>query len=383
MSANIYPRFNIFQRLEHLLLLSSFTILAVTGLPQKYIGADWAKTMIGFMGGIEVVRQIHHFSAIVMMLESVYHLVSVGYRIFVRRVRLTMLPGLQDAQDAWQHLLYNLGARKHEPQGGRYTYMEKAEYWALVWGTVIMVITGFMMWNPIATTSILPGQFIPAAKTAHGGEAVLAVAAIILWHFYSVHLRNFNKSMFTGKLTEHEMEHEHPLELADLKAGKDTPVATSAQLKQRRQIYYPVAGVASVVLLFGLYGFISFEQTAITTVNRATTTGVYNPLTPTPIPTLRPTPTSIPLVPVWERNVGLLLQLKCGDCHGGDNPTAGLDLTTYLTINAGSQNGPVFIAGDPDNSLLIIKQLKSHPGKLTGFELEIVKEWIKAGAPRR
>jgi cytochrome b subunit of formate dehydrogenase len=383
MSTSSYERFSIFQRIEHLLLLTSFTILAVTGLPQKFVEADWAKTMILTMGGIDTVRQIHHFAAIVMMLESVYHLVSVGYRVFVRRVHLTMLPGLQDAKDALQHLLYNIGLRKEEPQGHRYTYMEKAEYWALLWGTVIMIITGFMMWNPIATASVLPGQFIPAAKAAHGGEALLAVAAIILWHFYSVHLKHLNKSMFTGQMSEHEMLAEHPLELADLKAGKGLPATDPVQLKKRQQIYYPIAGVVAAVLLFGVYGFISFEQTAITTLNRLTQTAGYNPLTPTPIPTLRPTPTSIPLEPVWERNVGLLLQIKCGECHGAESQTAGLDLTTYLTIMQGSQNGPVVIPGDPDNSLIMLKQLKAHPGKLTGYELEIVKEWIKAGAPRR
>ena len=97
----------------------------------------------------------------------------------------------------------------------------------MVWGTFIMIITGFMMWNPIATTNYLPGQFIPAAKVAHGGEAVLAALAIILWHFYHVHLRHFNKSMFIGKMTRHEMEEEHPAELALIEAGKDLQAAAA------------------------------------------------------------------------------------------------------------------------------------------------------------
>ncbi len=82
-----------------------------------------------------------------------------------------------------------------------------------------MIITGFMMWNPIATARFLPGDFIPAAKAAHGGEALLAVLAIIVWHMYGVHIKHFNKSMFTGKISEEEMLDEHPLELADIKAG--------------------------------------------------------------------------------------------------------------------------------------------------------------------
>ena len=86
------------------------------------------------------------------------------------------------------------------PQEARYTFGEKVEYWSVVWGTVIMAVTGFMMWNPISTLRFLPGEAIPAAKAAHGGEAVLAVLAIIIWHFYHVHIKTFNKSMFTGKL---------------------------------------------------------------------------------------------------------------------------------------------------------------------------------------
>jgi cytochrome b subunit of formate dehydrogenase len=377
-----YQRFDVSQRIEHALMLTSFSVLAVTGLPQKFVAADWARLMIQYMGGIEVTRQIHHFAAIVLMIDSVYHVVSAAYRLYVRRAPLSMLPSLRDAQDALQHLLYNVGLRKDEPQGGRFTYMEKAEYWALIWGTLVMIITGFMMWNPIATASFLPGQVIPAAKAAHGGEAILAVAAVILWHFYSVHLRHLNLSMFTGRLSEHEMADEHPLELADLKAGKSAPAMAPAVLAQRRRMFYPVAGVLSAAVLFGIYGFVSFEQTA-QPIDRAIKATAYNPLTPTPLPTPRPTPSSIPLQPIWDRNIGLVLQTKCGECHSADSLTAGLDLTTYISIMQGGRDGPVIIPGNPDGSLLVQKQEKNHPGRLTGFELQMVKDWIKAGAPRK
>ena len=119
MSAQTYRRFTLAHRLEHVLLLASFTTLAVTGLPQKYAEAGWAQAMIGLMGGIELTRQIHHLAAIVLMMETVYHLVSVGYRVMVRRVHLTMLPTLRDAQDALEAFLYNLGLLKEEPQSGR------------------------------------------------------------------------------------------------------------------------------------------------------------------------------------------------------------------------------------------------------------------------
>jgi len=380
MSAQTYRRFTLAHRLEHVLLLASFTTLAVTGLPQKYAEAGWAQAMIGLMGGIELTRQIHRIAAIVLMMETVYHLVSVGYRVIVCRVRLTMLPTLRDAQDALEAFLYNLGLRKEEPQGGRYTFGEKAEYWAVVWGTVVMVITGFMMWNPIATTNFLPGQFIPAAKAAHGGEALLAVLAIIVWHVYHVHLRQFNKSMWTGTLTEREMIEEHPLELADIKAGTAGPPPDPARIKARERRYYPAATVMAALLLFGLYEFVTFEKTAIDTVTRGEQIAAFAPLTPTPLPTARPTATSIALQPVWEGNIALVLQQKCGDCHGA---IAGLDFSTYQSAMKGGKNGAVILPGDPDNSLIVIKQIKKHPGQLSEVELSVLKEWIASGAPEK
>ena len=381
MSAKTYERFSLYQRVEHLILIGSFTTLAFTGLPQKYILAGWAQTMIALMGGIEMTRQIHHFAAIVLMLETVYHLTSVGYRMFVRHVRLSMLPGLRDVREAIDSFLFNLGVKKEMPQSGRYNYGEKFEYWAVVWGTVVMVITGFMMWNPIATASLFPGQFIPAAKSAHGNEALLAVLSIIIWHFYNVHLKHFNKSMFTGRLDEHEMIKEHPLELADLKAGVASAPVDSPALKKRQQVYYPVAGVLAALLLLGVFRFVTFEQTALETVPlRSEPVSAFAPLTPTPLPTPRPTPTSAAIQAVWAGNLGNILEAKCVDCHGG---IAGLDLSSYQAAMKGGNSGPIIAPGDPDNSLIVVKQNKKHPGQLSEAELKVLIEWIAAGAPEK
>jgi len=379
MSAKTYERFSLYQRVEHLILIGSFTTLAITGLPQKYILAGWAQTMIALMGGIEMTRQIHHFAAIVLMLETVYHLASVGYRVIVRHVRLSMLPGLRDVREAIDSFLFNLGFKKEMPQSGRYNYGEKFEYWAVVWGTVVMVITGFMMWNPIATASIFPGQFIPAAKSAHGNEALLAVLSIIIWHFYNVHLKHFNKSMFTGRLDEHEMIKEHPLELADLKARVASAPVDSPALKKRQQVYYPVAGVLAALLLLGVFRFVTFEQTALETVPlRVEPVSAFAPLTPTPLPTSRPTPTSAAIQAVWAGNLGNVMEAKCVDCHGS---IAGLDLSSYQAAMKGGNSGPIIAPGDPDNSLIVVKQNKKHPGQLSEEELKVLIEWIAAGAP--
>ena len=374
-----HPRFALSQRIEHALIVLAFVTLAVTGLPQKYAGAAWAEAMIQFFGGIETTRVIHRFAATLLMLESVYHLAVVGYKVFVRRVAMSMLPTLQDVRDAWQAFRFNLGLAKQRPQMGRYNFEEKAEYWSLVWGTVVMIITGFMMWNPIATARFFPGQFIPAAKAAHGGEAVLAVLAIIIWHMYSVHLRRFNRSMWTGSLTEEEMLHDHPVELADIKAGFANRPVEPLTLKKRQQAYLPVAGVFSLGLLAGVYYFVTFEQTAITTLPPTPAVQVFAPQTPTPLP---PTATPKPLGDLtWAGLVDPVFADKCAVCHG---TAGGLSFATYADALQGGQSGPAIVPGNAAGSKLVeVQSAGGHPGQLTEDELAQITEWIDRGAPEK
>lgn len=395
-----YERFPLARRIEHWVMMLSFTILGLTGLPQKFPASDLSIAFVYVLGGIENLRRIHHFAAVVMMLGTAWHILVFGYLAYVRRTRLTMIPTLQDAKDAWQALLYNIGRAKIPPQMGRYTFEEKMEYWAFVWGAIIMGATGFMMWNPLTTAKILPGEAIPAAKAAHGGEALLAVLAIIIWHMYGVHVKRFNKSMFTGKMNEADMLHEHPLELADIKAGIAERPLDPVTLRKRQRVYLPIAVVLALFMLLGVYGFVNVEETALTTIERqAPTAVVFVPWTATPAPTQTPTslpsetplPTqpgtdSTPATPAvasaltWDNSIGSLFQTKCAACHGA-GALGGLNLSTYSDAMQGGVSGPVIIPGDGANSLLITKQQAGgHPGQLTPEEIAQVIEWIDAGA---
>jgi cytochrome b subunit of formate dehydrogenase len=263
-----YVRFSLGQRIQHAVLIVSFTALAVTGLPQKYAATRVGERAIALLGGIEWARVLHRVAAIVLMAATIVHLLDVAYRVYVRRRPLSMLPRWPDVLHFAQTLRYNFGLAPGRPRMGRFTFEEKLEYWALIWGTVIMIVTGFMLWNPIATTDVLPGQWIPAALVAHGGEAVLAVLAVIVWHGYGVHLRHFNRSMFTGTMSEDEMRHEHPLELEEIEAGRHAAGEDAAAVARRRRLFLPVAAAFSVALLAGLYWFVTFEKTALDTVPR-------------------------------------------------------------------------------------------------------------------
>lgn len=376
-------RFRLVERLEHWVLVASFFTLALTGLAQKFASVGLARSFIALLGGIENARLIHHLAAIVMMFEAIYHIGSVGYKIFVRRTRITMLPGLNDIRTAWQALLYNLGLNKTRPQQGRYTFDEKIEYWAVIWGTAVMGFTGFMMWNPIATTRVFSGVVVPAAKAAHGGEALLAVLAIIVWHLYHVHLRHLNLSMFTGYLSEEEMLEEHPLELADLKAGIGERPLDPQIFKRRRRAFYPIYALAAAVMLIGIYFFIAYEETAITTLPPAENVVVFAPLTPTPLPTALPTITSDPeRATSWKDGFADLFGDKCGMCHSSSSALGGLNLSDYQAALEGGNSGLAIVAGDPDASLLLTRQAAGdHPGQLDGDELALVRQWIEAGAP--
>ena len=383
-----YERFHWTQRIAHALLLATFSLLGLTGLPQKFALAGWAQAMIAFFGGIETTRLIHHVSAIVLMLLAIYHFLDTGYKIFVRRTSLSMLPNLKDVKDALQAFTYNLGFGKSRPQMGRYTFEEKAEYWALIWGTVIMAITGFMMWNPISTSKFLPGEIIPAAKAAHGGEALLAVMAIVVWHMYGVHIKKFNKAMWTGKQTENEMLHEHPLELADIKAGLTQRSIDGKILHKRKVVFFPIAGVLAAVMLLGVYGFVTGEKTAITTVLPISSpVAIYVPQTPTPRPTALPTATAGVVSSeglTWDKTVGALFQAKCSTCHGANLATNGLSFATYAQAIKGAQDGVVIIPGNVEGSkLIVIQSANNHPGQLSADELTIIKSWISAGAPEK
>jgi cytochrome b subunit of formate dehydrogenase len=395
-----YKRFSISDRAEHWLLTLSFGLLALTGLVQQHVDWELATGIINLFGGIENVRLIHHIAAIVMMFEAIYHIGVLGYKFFVLRLRPTILPGKGDALNLVQSVRYNLDRTKDRPKQGRFTFEEKLEYWAVVWGTVVMGVTGFMLWNPIAATHVLPGDLVPAAKAAHGKEALLAVLAILIWHVYHVHLRHLNLSMFKGTLKEEEMADEHAAELDEIQAGYVDPRPDAAVLARRRRVFYPVYGVLTLAMLAGVWFFVGFEKTAITTVPPAEDVVVFVPLPPTPLPTLPPTPTPLPPTPTplpsvaepgataapaagatWESGIGELMVAKCGACHNSTDKLGELDLSTYGAALAGGVGGPSIVPGEVHTSLLVSRQTSGkHPGMFSAEELERVTQWIEAGA---
>jgi len=307
-----YRRFTVPQRIEHLVLTLSFTVLGLTGLVQMYAQNGVSEWLIGILGGIQSIRIFHRAAAIVFSVLAVYHIIVVAYRLYVRRVSMTLLPEMKDFKDGFHSLGYSLLLRKNPPKMPRYNFAEKLEYWALIWGGAIMMVTGFMLWNPLITSEFLPGQFIPAAKAVHGAEAVLAVLAILIWHFYNVHIKMFNKSMITGKMTRHQMEEEHGAEWAEILTGKTDP-EDSRPIKRRRQMIFVLGAVPFAALGAGtIYWAATAEATASETLPAPISQpAIYSPQT-TDSPLLTESESvSAPLIshPLEGRR-------QCQTCHG-------------------------------------------------------------------
>jgi cytochrome b subunit of formate dehydrogenase len=264
--ATRYERFTVSDRIEHWVQVVAFTGLAVTGLVQFASGSAFPQSIIATLGGINMTRYIHRSFGVVVLLATAYHLGTAGYRFYVTRVGGQMLPGLGDVRAAVRSVWFNLGRRSTPPREGKFAFSEKLEYWSIIWGTVLMSITGLMMWNPIATTRILPGEFIPAAKAAHGGEAILAVLAILVWHTYFVHIRHWNRSMLDGSLSEEEMLHEHRAELDEITAGKEAIPIPPETLRRRRRRFFPVYAIVVLVGAVCVFVFLTFTDVAIETV---------------------------------------------------------------------------------------------------------------------
>ena len=344
-----YKRFTAAQRFEHSIVILTFIGLAVTGLPQKYASEGWAQTLLSILGGIESVRIIHRFMATLLLMEAIYHGGVISYKLFVLGYRAIMLPTLRDLYDMRDWVLFNLGWKTEHPHLPRYNFGEKAEYLAVVWGTLLMAITGFMMWNPVATAKLLPGEFIPAARAAHGGEALLAVLSIITWHMYNVHVRRFNRAMFTGKASRAMMEEEHGEELEQIEAGHLPPPVPEAVLMQRKRLFWPYALVMATVLISGLIWFITFEDTSITTVPRRQVV-VF-------APNVQPE-TADPAV-----GAALWPTLRCARCHGDDASGTfnGVDLRGvgmsfdefYEQIRGGTQEMPAFSREEISDGFLL------------------------------
>lgn len=220
-----YVRWTLNQRIQHMALIISFTTLVVTGLPIRYHEAGLAEAAVRVMGGMTMRGYIHRGAAVVLILLAIYH---IGYVIFSHRGRreiLAIMPGIKDLKDSIGMVLFYTGIAKQKPLFDRYNFIEKFEYLALAWGSVVMIVTGAMLWFEEQTMIIVPKWAVDVAQIVHSYEALLAFLAILIWHLYHVHLNPevfpMSRIWLTGKITEQELKEHHPLEYERIKAKRN------------------------------------------------------------------------------------------------------------------------------------------------------------------
>ncbi len=218
----LYLRMSLSERIQHGTLLVSFLTLVITGFALKFPDAWWVAPVRMFSPYMFELRGVLHRTAgVALVLAGLYHLYYIFFVPRGKQLLRDLLPVWQDVRDAVQVMKYNLGLSPKKPQFGRFSYIEKSEYWALVWGTVVMAATGAILWFDNTFLGLLTKLWWDVARTVHYYEAWLATLAIVLWHFYFVIFNPdsypLNLAFWKGTLTEEEMEDEHPLELARLK----------------------------------------------------------------------------------------------------------------------------------------------------------------------
>jgi formate dehydrogenase gamma subunit len=206
-------RMSLSQRWQHAVLALSFITLAVTGFALKFPNSGLAQ----MLGSSEPVRRwIHRIAGIVLLLTGLYHLIHVLTTKEGRRLLRDLFPVKQDLADLRSAVRYLTGLSDEKPKIGRFGYAEKMEYWAVLWGTLIMGATGLMIWFKLDVTRFLPRWIVDVALTIHYYEAVLACLAIVVWHFYHVifdpDIYPLNTACWNGRVSEEWQKHEHPLD---------------------------------------------------------------------------------------------------------------------------------------------------------------------------
>ncbi|OGB69922.1 MAG: hypothetical protein A2Y94_08695 [Caldithrix sp. RBG_13_44_9] len=207
-------RFKQAEIFQHAGLMISFSVLAISGFALKFPDAGWVN-LLGSIGIDEWSRRvIHRVSAVIMVLVSFYHIYYVLFTVRGRYLLKQIMFRMSDIPEMIQTLQYYLGLSRKKPEYEEFDYTEKAEYWSLVWGNIVMTITGLVLWFPVIVTGFAPSWIVRASELIHFYEAILATLAIVIFHlfFVIVHPEQYpmNLSWLTGKMSLRAALHKHP-----------------------------------------------------------------------------------------------------------------------------------------------------------------------------
>jgi cytochrome b subunit of formate dehydrogenase len=179
-------RLTLAMRTQHFALVALFAVLAYTGFVHKFPDAWWSWPF-HVLGEHSTLRGLlHRLAGWSFAGLFVVHLAVLFGTKRGRGYLGELWVRFHDLKDVLANVLYNLGLAKQPAPHRRFNYIEKSEYWALVWGSFVMIITGIMLIFTETVLRTMPKVWHDVAQVIHYYEAVLATLAIVVWHFYWV-----------------------------------------------------------------------------------------------------------------------------------------------------------------------------------------------------
>ena len=318
-------------RLETLVFVVGLIGLIVTGLPQKFAGELWSHYAFVLMGGIESTRILHRFFALLLIAAALYHIAAFLYRRFVLSAQRADVGG-NALIAALRQMARNFGGGAAD-----YRFALRLEYWVLLISAALMIVTGLVLWKPVAVTGVLPAETIPLFRSLHSDHALLLVVFLVLWRIGIVLLWR------PGRIPA------------------PTPTASADQIASRRRVFLPVALILIGVVVVALYSFLTSAQTAIsTTIPREAV--IY-------------APQAMPESGDPDVGAALWSTLRCAFCHGaeaqggadGQPMLRGTDITLidfYEQVRGGRGEMPAFSAEDlPDAYVLHLYTWLTQPSE--------------------
>lgn len=214
-------RFNLLERIQHVALFVTLIMLLLTGLSLAYYDSWIGRFMIQLEGGLQGRGRLHNLFAFVLIVLCGFHALYITFSDKGHREISYLKYTKRDIKNFLLSFRYNFGMSKEKPSFGRYNLSQKFQYWGVVLGCAVMIVTGCVLllkvWN---IAMVVPKWLWDITSIVHSYEGMLIFLVLFVWHIYDVHLspRVFpmSKIWLTGKISKEELREEHPEEYREL-----------------------------------------------------------------------------------------------------------------------------------------------------------------------
>lgn len=214
-------RFNLIERIQHIILFITLIMLLITGLSLTFYDSWLGKFVIGLEGGLEGRGRLHNLFAFILIGLAVFHAFYITFSDKGHREISYLKYRKKDFKDFILSFKYNFGITKQKPQFGRYNLAQKFQYWGVVLGSSLMIVTGIVLLLKVwAVAMIVPKWLWDITIIIHSYEGLLIFFVLFVWHMYDVHLSPgvfpMSKIWLSGKISKTELMDEHPAEYEEL-----------------------------------------------------------------------------------------------------------------------------------------------------------------------